>query len=148
MLKMLGLSMISILIVISLTGCNRGSELTADSISISLTEAVDSKFEEVNRIEVLYNDGHEIKIEDLADIEKIIDVLRSIKLNAIDESNVGYLYKLKIVENNRTIELNNTMKIRNKYFTPVGEEITELNRVVIEKGREKYPELLSGIKYR
>ncbi|GAK42327.1 hypothetical protein PUW24_12265 [Paenibacillus urinalis] len=143
MIKVFGYSVVSILLIMSLIGCN--GRTTDGAGELLLTNEIDSNLDKVNRIEIIYSDGNEIKIEDPKDIERIANFLRSIKLNPVKESNVGYLYRLKIIENDNKIELNNTVKIDNKYYSPIGDEITELNRFIINKGREKYPDLLSGI---
>lgn len=131
------------------TGCNdeKPSKTESDNEVTSLANKVGSDFNKISKIEVVFGDGREITIDNIEDINLISEKLKSIKVEEKPSEimDVGYLYLLKIYEEDRIIRISNDISIERKSFRPVGNERNELNIIIIELGRKKFPDLLSGI---
>lgn len=136
------------LIFMITTGCSKANskQIEPEASITSLTDEIGTDFKTINKIEVLYGDGSKITIDNEEDLSMIAEKLRLIQMKEISSvMGPGYLYILEIHQGDNIFKISNTITIDDKPYKPVGNEIQELNKVIIDLGRKQFPELLAGI---
>lgn len=129
-------------------GCTHGRQPDVrqqEGVALYLTDLLNSQLLNVNRIDVQFGDGNKLGITDTDTIQKMVSQLRKIKVRESTLKGVGYLYELIIYEDDKVYKMNSNLSINGKAYEPVDNEVNELNKIVVKIGRERIPNLLSGI---
>ncbi|AJS58179.1 hypothetical protein [Paenibacillus sp. IHBB 10380] len=125
---------------------NDGNENKINEDVIPLTQVVESELLNVEKIEMKFSDGHTMTVSDLNSIQNIVSTLKSVQLQKLSESTgAGYLYSLHIYDQEKWITMLSTFEINGNSYRPVGNVSDYLHNTVIGLGRERIPNLLSGI---
>lgn len=106
----------------------------------------------VDRIDIQFSDGTRVTVSNPKTIDEILSQLKEVKVKekeSVKNVGVGYLYYMEFTEGGERLSIrysNTEVRVNRKEYVPVKDEAKKLDQTIIEIGKEKNPELLSGVK--
>ncbi|CCQ98314.1 conserved hypothetical protein [[Clostridium] ultunense Esp] len=139
-------------LLLFIAGCDLTQVENGKGNPMVLHELLTPLLSNVDRIEIQFSDGTRVSVSDPERMDGILSQLKEAKVKekeSVESVGVGYLYYMDFMEggNRLGVRYSNTEVIVNgKEYIPVKNEAKKLDQTIIEIGREKNPELLSGVK--
>ncbi|MGD8191712.1 hypothetical protein ACQCN2_17160 [Brevibacillus ginsengisoli] len=116
---------------------------------ITLSDYFHTDFSGVTRIKIRYGDGNQITVDNPATIRNILHSLKMIRLQKISTQNspaaTGFLYYMDIISNDQTWRYSQYLILSNGTYQSMEPESTQLDKQILQIGREQIPTLLPGL---
>ncbi|WP_028987804.1 hypothetical protein [Thermicanus aegyptius] len=133
-------------------GCDLSQVEHGKGNPMAFHELLTTDLSKADRVEIQFSDGTRVSVSDPKTMDEMISQLEEVKVKekeSVESVGVGSLYYMDFMERENRLGVrygNTEVTVNGKEYIPVKDEAKKLDQTIIEIGREKNPELLSGVK--